>query len=59
MQELVDISMEVFEGEVIPLYIFRMMLNWIILKEKMRLYRELLYNSYIFHIVKRKDYSKI
>jgi len=27
MQELVDISMEVFEGEVIPLYIFRMMLN--------------------------------
>jgi hypothetical protein len=33
-QGLVDISMEVFEGEVIQILNFRTMLNWIIWKEK-------------------------
>jgi len=31
---MVDISMEIFEGEVVQLLNFRMMLNWIIWKEK-------------------------
>lgn len=39
--------MEVFEGEVVQSHKLRMMLNWMIWKEKMYLYGQLLYNNYI------------